>query len=92
MTREIHIEIYFNRKVQELGGEVRKLAWVGRRHAPDRLALFPGRHPLVELKRPGETPRQGQLREHERLRAAGFEVYVLATREEVDAWAEEMAR
>jgi len=66
---EFKIEKYFVDQVKAYGGEVRKVQWVGRRHAPDRLALFPpigdkaGFNFFVELKRPGELLRPGQARE-----------------------------
>lgn len=85
IVRESNIETYFIRKVREHGGDVRKVKWPGRRHAPDRLALFDGYHFLVELKRPKKGCEGGQLREHDRLRRAGFEVYVASTKGEVDA-------
>lgn len=83
-TIEARIEAYFDRRVRETGGETRKVVWPGRKHAPDRLAGWFSRHILVELKRPGVKPCDGQLREHERLRAMGFEVYVIDSREAVD--------
>jgi hypothetical protein len=82
--RESSIENYFNQRVKEHGGEVRKVKWIGRRGAPDRLMLAPRRHCLVELKRPTKEAEEHQAREHVRLRKAGFEVYVLATYEQVD--------
>lgn len=39
--RESDIEAYFTRRVANYGGEVRKLKWLGRNKAPDRVALFP---------------------------------------------------
>ena len=39
--RESTIERHLVKRVKELGGEVRKVAWVGRRDAPDRLVLLP---------------------------------------------------
>ena len=84
MTVEADIERYLVRQVKALGGEVRKVSWPGRRHAPDRLILLPGRALYVELKRPGETPRGGQLRELDRLSAAGLTATWLSTREEID--------
>ena len=81
---EADVEDYLARRVKARGGEVRKVAWLGRKHAPDRLVMLGCKHPLVELKRPGEKPCAGQLREHGRLRAAGFEVFVIDTREGVD--------
>lgn len=83
--RESSVEDYFNDRVKEHGGEVRKVKWIGRRGAPDRLALINGRHPLVELKKPkGGKLEPHQVREHVRLRKAGFEVHVLWTFEDVD--------
>lgn len=87
--RESRVETHLVRGVKMRGGEVRKLAWIGRRHAPDRAVLWPhagvlGRHDLVELKAPGKKACGGQLREHDRLRRAGFNVYVLDTVEKVN--------
>ena len=39
--RESTIERHLVKRVKELGGEVRKVAWVGRKSAPDRLVLLP---------------------------------------------------
>lgn len=38
--RESQIEKYLVKRVKELGGEVRKVAWVGRQGAPDRLVML----------------------------------------------------
>lgn len=86
--RELTVENYLVRKVQKAGGDVRKVAWLGRRHAPDRAVLWPrqGLHDLVEMKAPGKKPPAGQLREHERLWRAGFSVLVLDTHEKIDAY------
>ena len=39
--KERDIERALVRHVKELGGEVRKVAWVGRQGAPDRLVMLP---------------------------------------------------
>lgn len=39
--RERDIERHLVRRVKELGGEVRKVQWVGRASAPDRLVMLP---------------------------------------------------
>lgn len=67
-TLERHIEARLVKRVAELGGEVRKVQWIGRRGAPDRLVMLPHRPNLetpwvfgmqsnqtiwVELKAPG---------------------------------------
>ena len=41
--RESIIEKHLVKRVKELGGEVRKVQWVGRRGAPDRLVMLPRR-------------------------------------------------
>lgn len=42
--RESDIERHLVRRVKELGGEVRKVQWIGRRGAPDRLVMLPAKH------------------------------------------------
>ena len=82
--RERQIERYLIRKVKEKGGEVRKLKYIGRRGAVDRLVLLPGRFFMIELKRPGLTAEAHQAREHARLRASGIVTYVLDSFESID--------
>lgn len=43
LMRESQIEKYLVKRVKELGGEVRKVQWIGRRAAPDRLVMLPER-------------------------------------------------
>jgi hypothetical protein len=40
---ERYIETHLVRRVEELGGECRKVVWVGRAGAPDRLVMLPVR-------------------------------------------------
>lgn len=76
--RESTIEKHLVAEVKKVGGIAYKLLSPGRRAVPDRLVLLPGgRAVFVECKSPGERPRPEQLREHERLRALGFTVVVL---------------
>jgi len=98
--READIENHLVRRVKERGGEVRKVAWIGRPHAPDRVVMLPPRIERatednasyqtgpaliwVELKAPGKKARPGQLREHARMRKLGQEVFVVDSREGVD--------
>lgn len=89
-VREQLIESYLVQRVKETGGTVRKVRWDGHPGAPDRLAGWPGRHALVELKRPKGVPEAHQLREHERLRGIGFVVFVIDTKQGVDAFVEWM--
>ena len=41
--RERDIERYLCKKAKAIGGEVRKVKWIGRRGAPDRLVMLPAR-------------------------------------------------
>ena len=85
---EKDIEDYLAAGVKRMGGEVRKAAWLGRRHCPDRRVMHPTRRCWVECKRPGAKPRPGQQREHDRMRALGEDVLVLSTFEEVESFLE----
>ena len=94
--RERDIERHLVKRVKQLGGEVRKVEWVGRRGAPDRLVMlapgivvYPGPEYgytiWVELKAPGVAPEPYQLREHERMRALGQRVEVIDSIEAVES-------
>ncbi|WP_447716857.1 VRR-NUC domain-containing protein [Pluralibacter gergoviae] len=77
-VRESSIEKHLAAAVKAAGGRAYKFVSPGRRSVPDRIVLLPGgRIVFVECKAPGESPRADQLREHERLRALGFNVVVL---------------
>jgi hypothetical protein len=83
--RESKVETHLRRRWKAIGGEVRKLTWLCRRGAPDRLLMLPGgRLWFVELKAPGKTAEDHQAREHARLWAMGQKVLVLDTIEAVD--------
>ncbi|MDD5370834.1 MAG: hypothetical protein PHQ40_17265 [Anaerolineaceae bacterium] len=57
------------------------------RHIPDRLVLLPGaRIAFVELKRPGEKPRPGQIRMAHFIRSLGFICVSIDTKEKVDSF------
>lgn len=85
MTRESAIEQYLVEQVKAKGGECRKLKWIGRNGAPDRLVMLPGKPLLwVELKAPGEKAKPHQVREHERMRKRGQRVEVVDSFEGVD--------
>jgi len=88
--RESVIEAYLVKRVKEVGGECRKLKWIGRNGAPDRLVMLPpvkvGENSTiwVELKAEGlaalfpHTPHERQqAREHARMRDMGQHVVVI---------------
>lgn len=84
--RERTIEAYLVERAKALGGEVRKIKWLGRRGAPDRVVWFAdGREIWVELKAPGIAPEPHQQREHERMRRMGRRVEVVDSFARVDS-------
>ena len=95
--RESTIEDHLVSRVQALGGECRKVRWLGRNAAPDRFVMLPidmDKNPSaadylrcvfwVELKAPGKKPRLSQVREHERMRRMGQRVVVIDSIESVE--------
>lgn len=97
--RESQIEAYLVKRVKALGGEVRKVKWIGRRGAPDRLVMLPTRMDppalrcpktllaatiWVELKATGVEPEPHQVREHARMRRMGQRVVVIDSLQGVD--------
>ena len=84
--REREIEKYLVQRAKQLGGEVRKVMYIGHRGAPDRLLMLPaGVLVWVELKAPGKKPEPHQIREHVRMRRMGQRVAVIDSLEGVDA-------
>jgi hypothetical protein len=75
--RESQIETYLVQRVKALGGEVRKVKWIGRNSAPDRIVMLPDNSFWAELKAPGEKPTAAQYREHERMRKMGQRVEII---------------
>jgi len=100
MTPEGKIEAYLKKCVLASGGRIRKLKWIGTRGAPDRLVWWPLEEGLfgvlaphivfVEVKAPGKKPTKQQEREHNRLRADGFEVWVVDSTGAVDRFMAEV--
>lgn len=93
--RESAIEKYLVARVKALGGEVRKVQWVGRRGAPDRLVMRPAVQGAagsyyapesiwVELKATGKVAEPHQIREHNRMRKMGQRVEVVDSFQRVD--------
>ena len=76
--REKEVEQALVRSVRKAGGLCMKFNCPGIDGVPDRLVLLPfGKFAFVELKAPGQKPRQLQIARHRLLRQLGFKVYVL---------------
>lgn len=83
--RESQVEQYLIDVVTSKGGEIRKLQWIGRRGAPDRVVMLPGGRLIwVECKAPGMKPEPHQLREHHRMRLMDQRVEVVDSFDRVD--------
>ena len=87
--RERLVEDYLIKRVKETRGVTRKMAWPGRRGAPDRWVGWPSlsKYALVEVKEPDQPwGMQGhQAREIALLQSCGMVVYVADGKEGVDA-------
>lgn len=97
--KESVIERHLVKRVKELGGEVRKVQWVGRVAAPDRLVLLPHsayvddahsciwvelKNPKTVVTFPANAHERAQHREHERMRKLGQRVEVIGTLYQVE--------
>lgn len=99
VARESTIEQHLGDVVLALRGEQRKIRFVGRDGAPDRLVMFPnGKLAWVELKAPGlaanfpsNAHERQQAREHKRLRDVGQTVVVLDSKEAVTEFLSQLA-
>ena len=76
--REKALERLLIAAVKQAGGMALKFVSPGMAGVPDRLVLLPeGKLCFVEMKAPGEKPRQLQRLRHEQLRNLGFRVVVV---------------
>ena len=84
-VHERDIERYLVHHVRHAGGEVRKVQWIGRRGAPDRVVMLPEQTIVfVELKAPGKKAYPHQVREHARMARMGVSVLVIDSFEQID--------
>lgn len=70
-------------QLSKIGISTRKVKWIGRDGAPDRLILANGGI-WVELKAPGKTPRANQKIELEALAKAGMTAYCIDSIQQID--------
>ena len=79
--------------VKRAGGMCPKFVSPGTNGMPDRIALLPGgRMGFIEVKAPKKKPRPLQVRQHQRLKALGFPVFVLDDPEKIDEILAEIRR
>ncbi len=96
--KEKDVEAYFQSMVRRvLHGKSYKFISPGNDGVPDRVAILPrkGREALVrfvEMKRPGGVLRRIQVFRQAEMRNLGAVCDTLYSREDVDAWVEEMKK
>lgn len=81
--RESKVEKLLREGVEAAGGMCEKFVSPGKRGVPDRIVTWPGEVHFVELKKPGESPEEYQLRDHDRRRSMRQMVFVLDSHEAV---------
>lgn len=82
---ESKIENYLKTETEKRGGLCLKFN-SGVIGVPDRIILLDGQTYFVECKRPGEKPRASQVSMHRKMNRCGIAVYVVDTKEAVDAF------
>ena len=91
--REKDVEQALVQAVKKIGGICPKFVSPGTNGMPDRIALLPGgRMGFIEVKAPKQKPRPLQERQHQRLRALGFPVFVLDDPEKIEEILAEIRR
>jgi Holliday junction resolvase len=85
MILERDIENYLVKRAKEAGGVAYKFTSPSRRGVPDRVCVFPnGCLIFVECKAPKKKPTVLQVKEIEKLRNLGQEVFVVDSKETID--------
>ena len=91
--REKDVEQALVQAVKKVGGMCPKFVSPGTNGMPDRIALLPGgRMGFIEVKAPKKKPRPLQVRQHQRLKALGFLVFVLDDPEKIEEILAEIRR
>lgn len=89
--RERDIETHLRKQVKAAGGIAYKWTSPGNAGVPDRIVVLPGgRVHFVELKAPGQKPTPLQLAQHRKLDTLGCIVWVIDSKEGVDAFLQEV--
>lgn len=82
--KENRMERYMLTRCREAGFMYLKFTSPSRGAVPDRVVITPAGTFWVELKAPGGKPDKRQLETHARMRRHGAQVFVIASRAEVE--------
>jgi len=95
--RESTVEEYLVEQCKAHGILTRKVSWIGRSKAMDRLLVYRGKVVFAEMKGesnqakfPSNAHERAQLREMNRFREQGADVRLVGTKAQVDALIAEM--
>lgn len=85
MSPERKLEQYLVDQCKKLGFLCRKVQWLGRNGAPDRIVFMPyGKVLWIELKSPEGKVSEIQKLEFKRMDDLGHDVWICYTREQID--------
>jgi Holliday junction resolvase len=83
--RERDIEKYLRDEIRKVGGRAYKFVSPGNNGVPDRIIFLPGaRVVFVETKAPGKAPTTLQAAQIAKIKAFGFRVYIVDSKDKVD--------
>ena len=81
--KEGKVELAIEAEAKAQGGEYRKLKFIARNGAPDKMCLLPGGIvAFIEAKAPGEKPERHQIMEMNSMRALGVRCTWVNSKEE----------
>lgn len=86
---ESKIESYLKQQIKRIGGLCFK--WKSTVNGvPDQVIIYDGQTYLVEVKRPGETPRANQVNVHRQIHERGVTVYTVNTNQSIDVFIQDV--
>lgn len=89
--KEKEIESFLGDEVKAAGGRAYKFVSPGNDGVPDRLVLLPnGQAVFIELKAPGKKPTPLQESQIKKIRALGFRILVIDSKEGVNEFMKEV--
>lgn len=88
---ESKIESYLKNQIKNIGGLCYKFKSTVN-GVPDQLIIFNGHMHLVEVKRPGETPRANQVHVHSQIERQDVPVYTVDTESAVDTFIKDVLK
>lgn len=93
MTPAAKLQDYLRQRTEATGGQYRGVEWKRRDGCPDCYCWWPGGiSAWFEVKAGGDRLRPAQIREIDRMRADGIEVFLVRSTDDVDFLVDELLR